>query len=139
MSAKLNPYLTFKDNARAAMGFYQSVFAGKLTVSTFKDFHASQAPDEDELVMHSVLEADNGLTLMASDTSRRLEYKPGNNFSMSLSGDDEPLLTAYFERLSQGGTVTMPLGKAPWGDLFGMVTDRYGVQWLIDVSPKKAS
>ena len=128
MQSKLNPYLSFKDNSREAMEFYRSVFGGKLEVSTFKDYHASQDPSEDNLIMHSVLEAENGITFMASDTPNRMEYRPGTNMSMSLSGDNEAELKAYFEKLSAGGKVTMPLEKAIWGDSFGMCTDKFGVQ-----------
>jgi PhnB protein len=133
MQIKLNPYISFKDNTREAMQFYQSVFGGKLTMSTFKEFHASQKPEEDNLIMHSMLETENGMTLMASDTPERMEYRPGTNFSISLSGDNGPELTAYFEKLSSGGTVTMPLTAAPWGDTFGMCTDKFGVAWLVDI------
>jgi len=121
METKLNPYLSFKDNAREAMEFYKTVFGGKLTMSTFKEYHASQDPSEDEKIMHSMLEAENGITLMASDTPNRMEYIPGTNSSMSLSGDNETELRTYFEKLSAGGNVTMPLEKAPWGDRFGML------------------
>ena len=138
MQTKLNPYISFKDNAREAMEFYQTVFDGKLTVSTFKDYHASQDPSEDNLVMHSVLEADNGITFMASDTPSRMEYKAGNNYSMSLSGDNEAELKGYFEKLSAGGNITMPLEKAIWGDAFGMLTDKFGVSWLVNIAGQKA-
>jgi PhnB protein len=139
MQSKLNPYLSFKDNTREAMEFYRSVFGGKLDLNTFKDSHASQDPNEDNKIMHSVLEAENGITFMASDTPDRMEYKPGTNFSMSLSGDDEAGLTAYFEKLAAGGTVTMPLNKAPWGDTFGMLTDRFGISWLVNISGAPSS
>ena len=138
MQSKLNPYLSFKDNTREAMEFYRSVFGGKLEVSTFKDYHASQDPSEDNLIMHSVLEAENGITFMASDTPNRMEYRPGTNMSMSLSGDNEAELKAYFEKLSAGGRVTMPLEKAIWGDSFGMCTDTFGVQWLVNITGQKA-
>src|SRR6266545_6261341 len=128
MQSKLNPYIGFKDNAREAMKFYKTVFGGNLTVSTFKDLNASQDPSEDNKVMHSVLEADNGITLMGSDTPNKMEYKPGAAVSLSLSGDNDAELTAYFEKLSAGGTVTMPLAKAEWGDKFGMLVDKFGVQ-----------
>ena len=137
MPAGLNPYLSFKDNTREAMEFYRSVFGGKLTMNTFKDLQASQDPNEDELIMHSALEGEHGITFMASDTPKRMEYRPGTNFSMSLSGDDDETLSRYFERLSDGGTVTMPLTKAVWGDTFGMLTDRFGVSWLVNISPKQ--
>jgi PhnB protein len=138
MQSKLNPYLSFKDNTREAMEFYRTVFGGKLDVSTFKELHASQDPSEDNMIMHSVLEADNGITIMASDTPNRMEYRAGTNMSMSLSGDNEAELKAYFEKLSAGGMVTMPLEKAIWGDSFGMCTDKYGVQWLVNITAQKA-
>ena len=138
MQSKLNPYINFKDNTREAMEFYRTVFGGKLNISTFKEFHASQDPDEDNLIMHSVLEADNGITFMASDTPNRMEYRPGTNMSMSLSGDNEAELKAYFEKLSVGGMLTMPLEKAIWGDSFGMCSDKFGVQWLVNITAQKA-
>lgn len=138
MNSQLNPYLSFKDNAREAMEFYRTVFGGKLTISTFKELHASQDPSDDNLIMHSVLEADNGITFMASDTPSRMEYRAGSNMSMSLSGDNEAELKAYFEKLSAGGMVTMPLEKAIWGDSFGMCTDKFGVPWLVNITAPKA-
>ena len=138
MQSKLNPYLSFKDNTREAMEFYRTVFGGKLELSTFKDYHASQDPSEDNKVMHAMLEADNGITFMASDTPNRMEYKAGTNYSMSLSGDNEAELKGYFEKLSVGGNVTMPLEKAIWGDSFGMCTDKFGVQWLVNIAGQKA-
>jgi PhnB protein len=137
MQSTLNPYLSFRDNARAAMEFYQTVFGGKLTMSTFKEFHASQDPSEDNKIMHSMLEAENGITFMASDTPSNMEYRPGTNMSMSLSGDNAAELTAYYEKLSAGGTIGMPLEKAPWGDTFGMLTDKFGVSWLVNISGPK--
>ena len=138
MPTQLNPYLSFKDNAREAMEFYRTVFGGKLQLSTFKEYHASQDPSEDNLIMHSQLEADNGITFMASDTPNRMEYRPGNNMSMSLSGDNEAELKGYFEKLSAGGTVTMPLEKAIWGDSFGMCIDKFGIPWLVNIAAPKA-
>lgn len=133
---KLNPYLGFKDNAREAMEFYESVFGGKLDMQTFEDLGGAKDPSEDKLIMHSVLEMNNGMTLMASDTPDRMEYKPGTNFSVSLSGeaDDEDELRSYFEKLAEGGMVTMPLEKAIWGDIFGMLTDKFGVNWLVNIA-----
>ncbi len=138
MQTKLNPYLSFKDNAREAMEFYKTVFGGKLTMSTFKEYHASQDPSEDNKVMHATLEADNGITFMASDTPNRMDYSVGTNYSMSLSGDNEVELKGYFEKLLAGGNVTMPLEKAPWGDTFGMCTDKFGVPWLVNIAGQKA-
>jgi PhnB protein len=137
MQTKLNPYLSFQDNAREAMEFYQTVFGGKLTMNTFKEYHASQEPSEDNKIMHAMLEAGNSITLMGADTPKGMEYRPGTNGSMSLSGDNESELRTYFERLSSGGMVAMPLEKAPWGDTFGMCTDKYGVNWMVNVTTSK--
>jgi len=133
MQSKMNPYLSFKDNAREAMGFYQRVFGGKLEFHTFKEFNASQDPSEDNKIMHSMLEAANGITFMAADTPNSMEYRPGTNVSMLLSGFDEKELTDYFEKLSASGTIRMPLAKAPWGDTFGMIIDKFGIQWMVNI------
>ena len=138
MKSQLNPYLSFRDNARQAMEFYRSVFGGKLTVSTFEEFHASQDPSEANKVMHAVLEAENGITFMAADTPNSMEFHPGANISMSLSGGDEAELRGYFEKLSAGGAISMPLEKAAWGDTFGMCTDKFGVNWMVNISGQQA-
>jgi PhnB protein len=134
MQTKLNPYINFKNNTRAAMQFYQKVFGGTLTMNTFKEFNASQDPEDDNLIMHALLETENGMTIMASDTPKWMEYHPGTNFSVSLSGDNEAELSTYFQKLSKGGTVTMPLAKAMWGDSFGMCTDKFGVGWMVNIA-----
>jgi PhnB protein len=132
-SAVLNPYLNFKDTTREAMEFYHGVFGGKLDMNTFKEFQASQDPADDDLIMHAQLDAD-GILFMAADTPGHMEYSPGSNFSMSLSGEDEARLRGYFDKLQEGGTVLQPLEKASWGDTFGMLVDRFGVRWLVNVS-----
>ncbi|HSX28738.1 MAG TPA: VOC family protein [Candidatus Saccharimonadales bacterium] len=137
MQSKLNPYIGFKDTTRQAMEFYKTVFGGKLDLNTFKEFHASQDPSEDDKIMHSVLEADNGITFMAADTPNSMEYQAGSSISMSLSGDNEDELRGYFEKLSEGGTITMPLEKAQWGDTFGMLVDKFGIKWMVNISGKK--
>jgi PhnB protein len=138
MGIQLNPYINFKANTREAMEFYKTVFGGELKMQTFKDYHASQGPAEDNLIMHAELRTVRGLMFMASDTPERMEYRAGNNMTMSLSGDDEKALTGYFEKLSVGGKVTQPLTKALWEDTFGMCVDKFGIGWLVDISaPKK--
>ena len=138
MQSQLNPYLSFRDNARQAMEFYKTVFGGKLEMQTFKEFHASQDPSEDNKTMHSMLTADNGIVFMASDTPNSMEYRAGTNMSMSLSGDNEAELRGYFEKLSAGATIGMPLEEAPWGDKFGMLTDKFGISWLVNITKPKA-
>jgi PhnB protein len=134
MTVRLNPYLSFRDNAREAMSFYHSVFGGDLTVSTFADFHASTDPAEQDKIIHSQLETPDGLVLMGADTPAGMEHRPQAGVSVSLSGDDETRLRGYWERLSDGGTVTMPFEKAPWGATFGMCVDRFGTIWMVNVA-----
>ena len=134
MSMRLNPYLSFRDDAREAMTFYKSVFGGELTLSTFGDFHASEDPAEQDKIMHSQLETPDGLMLMGADTPNGMEYRPQAGVSVSLSGDDEPTLRGYWELLSDNGTVVMPFEKAPWGDTFGMCVDRFGTSWMVNAS-----
>lgn len=138
MQSRLNPYISFKDNARQAMEFYKSVFGGKLTISTFKDFGMAQDPAEADKVMHSMLEADNGLTFMGADTPKHMTYSEGARLSMALSGDNDAELSGYFTKLAAGGTIGQPLTKAPWGDSFGMLTDKFGVVWMVNIAGKKA-
>jgi len=134
MTVRLNPYLSFREDAREAMTFYQSVLGGELTISTFADFHASEDPAEQDKVMHAQLEAPDGLVLMGADTPNGMEYRPQSGVSVSLSGDDEATLRGYWDRLSEGGAVVMPFEKAAWGDTFGMCVDRFGTRWMINAS-----
>jgi PhnB protein len=139
MPTRLNPYLSFRDNARDAMEFYQSVFGGELTVSTFGEFGVSDDAAEKDKVMHAQLTSPNGLVLMGADTPNSMDYTAGPNISVSLSGDDDAELSGYYERLAEGGTVTEPLAKAPWGDSFGMCVDRFAVNWLVNIAGSGAA
>ncbi|WP_142063665.1 VOC family protein [Pseudarthrobacter sp. B4EP4b] len=140
MPTTLNPYLSFRDNAREAMNFYQSVFGGELTLSTFGEFQASEDPAEAEKIMHGMLTTTQGLVLMGADTPNSMEFSSGSSISISLSGEDETELRGYYDKLSGGGgTVTVPMEQAPWGDIFGMCTDKYGVSWLVNVNNQQAA
>ena len=139
MTSRLNPYLTFRDRAREAMTFYQTVFGGTLEISTFAEFHASDDPAEHNNVMHSTLTTDSGFVLMGADVPRTMELSEGSSISVSLSGDDNAELTGYWNALMDGGTVGEQLSKAPWGDSFGMGVDRFGVTWLVNISGAQAS
>ena len=134
MVTRLNAYLSFRDNAREVMEFYRSVLGGTLTISTFADFHASEDPAEADKVMHAMLETEDGLVLMAADTPNAMEYQAGSSISLSLSGDDSDRLRALWDGLSDGAAVVMPLGPSPWGDSFGMLTDRYGTAWMVNIA-----
>ena len=134
MTTRLNPYLGFKDNAREAMEFYKSVFGGELTISTFKEGGMPHGPGDENKIMHADLRAPNGFVLMGSDTPTGMPHSSMSNISISLSGDDEAELKGYWDKLSKGGDITMPLEKAPWGDSFGMLADKFGVAWLVNIS-----
>ncbi|MET8329964.1 VOC family protein [Streptomyces sp. NPDC005181] len=137
MSSRLNPYISFNGDARQAMEFYKEIFGGTLTMNTFGAFGEKEAGDVADKIMHSMLETDSGFTLMGADTPPGMEHKPGNNISVSLSGDDAGELRGYWDKLSAGGTVSVPLDKQMWGDVFGMCTDRFGITWLVNISEQQ--
>lgn len=130
MASRLNPYLGFKDNARAAMEFYRDVFGGELALNTFGEFGMPEAAD---LIMHSMLETPAGFTLMASDCPPGMDYTAPTTM-ISLSGDDADELRGYWDKLTAGGSVEMPLEKQVWGDEFGMCHDKYGVPWCVNIA-----
>lgn len=134
--ATLNPYLSFKGTAREAMTFYQSVLGGDLTISTFGESGFTDGVADVDQVMHAMLVTPGGMTLMAADTPDGMPYNPGDTISISLSGpaEEESQLRAIFEGLSQGATPGVPLEKAPWGDHFGMLTDRFGIGWMVNIA-----
>ena len=133
MPSILNPYLTLRHNARQAMEFYRDVFGGELNMNTFGDYHASEDETEQDKIMHAQLKTPSGFTLMASDTPNQMQHS-GNNGSISLSGNDESELRGYWDKLSQSGQVVMPLDKQIWGDTFGMCTDRFGINWMVNIA-----
>ena len=132
-ASRLNPYISFDGTAREAMEAYKDAFGGELSVNTFGDFGEAPPGFEDK-VMHSQLETPSGFTLMASDTPPGMPFQPGTNISVSLSGDDEGELRGYWDKLSEGGQVTLALEKQMWGDVFGMVVDRFGVTWMVNIA-----
>ena len=133
MVSRLNPYLTFNGDARQAMEFYKEVFGGSLALNSYGEFGQADAPNSDK-IMHGMLETTGGFTLMGADNPPGMEFAPGNTFSVSLSGDDEAELRGYWEKLSEGGSVSVPLEKQMWGDVFGMCTDRFGVPWMVNIT-----
>ena len=137
MTSRLNPYLSFRDNAREAMEYYQRVFGGDLRMNTFGEF-GNPDPQLADRIMHAQLETPSGFTLMASDTPPGMESTPGTNMAISLSGDDADDLRRWWEQLAEGGTVTMPMEKQMWGDEFGMCVDRFGMSWMVDIGQPQA-
>jgi PhnB protein len=133
MTTKLTPYLNFRDGTREAMAFYRSVFGGDLVVNTFGDTPALGIDGaEKDKVLHSMLVIGPDMTLMAADVPEVMPVSA--NGTMTLSGEDEAQLRGYWDQLLDGGTVGVPLEKAPWGDSFGMCTDRFGVAWMVNIT-----
>jgi PhnB protein len=133
----LNPYLSFRDDARAALEFYESVFGGELTLNTFAESPMSgEYPDEGDKVLHGQLVTSSGYTLMCADTPASMDHNPGSAYAVSISGaqEEDAELRGYWEKLSEGATVTAPLDTAPWGDTFGMLTDRFGINWMVNIA-----
>ncbi|MFH8391460.1 VOC family protein [Streptomyces sp. NPDC018036] len=134
MGSRLNPYISFSGDARQALTFYQEVFGGELAIHEFGAFGSEAPPGFEDKVMHGALEARNGFALMGADVPPGMERQVGNNFAVSLSGEDAGELSGYWAKLSAGGKVTVPLEKQMWGDTFGMCTDRFGVQWMVNIA-----
>ncbi|GAA4284420.1 VOC family protein [Brevibacterium daeguense] len=136
MSIRISPYLNFAGSAREAMSFYREVFGGELTIDTFGDYDMAENPEDRDKVMHSQLQVSPELSIMASDAPPGMPLDTGAQVSVAVF-DDDPAETErlgrMFEALStDGGQVTVPFEKAPWGDVFGMCVDRFGISWLFD-------
>jgi len=134
---KLDPYLFFQGNCREAMEFYRGVFGGELTIQTIGeapgDWPGKEAMDQ-EGVMHSMLDGD--VRLMASDSPKASSESA--KVELSVSGEDDATLRKYWSGLSiDAMKITQPLEKAPWGDTFGMLRDKYGVDWMVNITAKK--
>ena len=134
----LNPYIFFDGNCREAMEFYKGLFGGELMLTTFgegpADAHAdpkANSADVTDKIMHARLTGD--VVLLASDNPNGMGDGNSSQFSLSLEGSDEPRFQTYFNKLAQNGKVTAPLIKQFWGDLFGMVTDKFGVNWMVTI------
>ena len=137
MASILNPYLTFAGNARQAMEFYKEVLGGELKINTYGEYGDSSAPEANN-IMHGQLETPSGFTLMGADTPPGVPHNPGNNVTVSLSGEDASELRGYWEKLSKGGQVSVPLEKQMWGDEFGACTDKFGIPWMVNIAGTKA-
>jgi PhnB protein len=137
VASRLNPYISFEDDARQAMEFYQEVFGGTLALSTFGEFGQADSPVADK-IMHGILETDSGFTIMAADTPPGMQRNPGDTITISLSGDDADELRGYWDKLSSSGKVGMPLEKQMWGDEFGMCVDQFGIPWMVNITAPQA-
>ncbi|MFI6907789.1 VOC family protein [Nonomuraea sp. NPDC050394] len=134
MSVNSVTHLNFRGDAQAALTFYQSVFGGQMVAVTYEDAGNVQNPAEAGQVMWGQVAADSGFRVMAYDVPSRLPWNQGENaFFVSLRGDTAEEVAAYWEKLSDGATVQQPLAPAQWAPLYGMLTDRFGVTWVVDV------
>jgi PhnB protein len=140
MSINAVTHLNFRGDAHAALTFYQSVFDGDLVVVTYKDAGNVQDPSEADQVMWGQVAADSGFRVMAYDVPARLPWSRGENaFFVSLRGETTEEVSAYWAKLSEGATVLQPLGPAQWAPLYGMLSDRFGITWVLDVVSEYAA
>ncbi len=132
---QLSPYLNFKGNGGEAMKFYHKIFGGELKAQTFGEAGQAKNDAEKDLLIHAELKSKD-LTFYGTDGNEEHPVTFGNSVNMCLMGDDEATLTKYFNELSEGGTVDMPLAKQFWGDTYGMTTDKFGIHWMFNISAK---
>lgn len=139
----VNVYLTFNGNCLEAFEFYKSVFGGEFPyVGRYKDMPAEGGnkclPEDDEKIMHISLPISQETVLMGSDTGGEwaASFSQGNNFSISINTDSKEKADQFFNGLSAGGQVTMPMMSTFWGDYFGMFTDKFGVNWMVGFNEK---
>lgn len=135
--ATVNPYLNFNGNTEEAFNFYKSVFGGEfLTLQRFKDTpEVGNIPtEEQDKIMHVSLPMSNGNVLMGSDALESMSQTlaVGNNFSLSINVESEAEADKLFNGLAVGGQVVMSLEKTFWGAYFGMLTDKFGIQWMVN-------
>jgi len=127
----VNVYLNFDGNCREAMTFYAKCLGGELNLFTFADMPGGAPPGQEGRIMHANV-TNGGVAVMASDTMPGMPFKPGNNFSISIAPESKEETDALYAALSEGGTATMPPGEQFWGAYFGMLTDKFGVQWMLN-------
>jgi len=140
--ATLNPYLNFAGNTEEAFKFYRSVFGGDfINLTRFKDTpEAARVPDKEKnMLMHVALPVGKGNALLATDALESMGHKltPGNNIMLSLEADSKEEAQKLFNGLAAGGKVSTPLQDMFWGAFFGALTDKFGVQWMVNYTYKK--
>jgi PhnB protein len=135
---KLNPYIARGGDARKLMEYYHEIFGGKLDLQTYGESPMPASDSHKDLILHGMLQNDD-LTIMASDAPENMPLSSTHsNISLSLSGSDEGKLRKIFEGLGQDGKVSMPLEKQFWGDVFGMVDDKFGTHWMVNIDSGEA-
>lgn len=128
-------HLNFRGQARDALAFYASAFGGHVVVVTYADAHAAERPEEAEHVMWGQVQSEAGFHVMAYDVPASRPYEPGTDpVFVSVRGDDADEIRGYWKALSSDAVVKAPLEPSSWAPLYGMVTDRFGVTWILDVT-----
>ncbi|GAB2644237.1 VOC family protein [Gordonia jinhuaensis] len=132
MTDTITAHLNFRGQARSALEFYRTVFGGDVTIATYADTHQADDPAQADAVAFGQLTSPTGLRLLAYDVQTAKPYDQGrNSFYLALHGDD-PVATRYqWDRLIERGSVLTPLGPSAFAPLYGMLTDRYGVTWIV--------
>lgn len=139
MSLTATPHINFDDRAREALSWYRTVFGGDLTLATYEDIHAVEQPDQADRIAFGVLATPSGLRIMGYDVQPSKPYDAGSNaFYIALHGTEPDEIRHIWDALEVGGTVLVPLAPSPFAPLYGMVTDRYGVTWIVDAAPDRA-
>ena len=134
MTIKATTHLNFRGDARAALAFYHSVFGGDQALITYRDAGAVQNPAEADQVMWGQVAAESGFRIMAYDVPSRLSWNPGEiPFFVSIRSDGADEISRHWEKLSDGATILQQLAPAGWSPLYGMLKDRFGVTWVLDV------
>ncbi len=141
----VNIYLTFDGNCKQAFDFYKSVFGGDFAyVGTFGEMPPQEgmppvSEEAKDQIMHISLPISKETMLMGSDTGGEwaANLSVGNNFSVSVSTDSKDKADAIFGKLSAGGQVTMPMADTFWGDYFGMLTDKFGINWMVSFNEQQ--
>ena len=138
MAATMHPYLNFNGNCEEAFQMYKEVLGGEIEfLGRYSEMPAEvleSAGDVDkDLVMHATLRTGAGDVLMGSDVGGDWanNFTAGTNFSLSLNADSREHAESIFGALSEGGTVGMPMNDTFWGDYFGMLTDKFGINWMV--------
>lgn len=136
MTVTTTTHLNFRGEARAALDLYASIFGGQVVAFSYGDAHVDADGAVPDQLMWGGFEAPNGLRMMAFDVPPQRAFSRGeDSVFVSVRGDDPDEITRCFTVLAEGGTVRAPLGPAAWGSpLYGMLTDRFGITWVMDVA-----
>lgn len=140
MSVTTTPHINFRGQARQALEFYKDVFGGNTMIATYADIHQVEDPAQADAVAFGQLDAPSGFRIMAYDVQTSKPFDAGKNpFYVALRGTDVDEVQAQWDGLADGADVLTPIGPSAFSPFYGMLTDRFGVTWVIDVAPARAN